>query len=87
MFIISDLISLLIVGVDFGWSEVNLSEKIDVPKIRASVLKGIEDLKNTSGIECDVYFVVPDKETLFDEFSTKLRAGHDGKPWTAVIVG
>jgi hypothetical protein len=83
----SDLISLLIVGVDFGWSEVNLSEKIDVPKIRASVLKGIEDLKNTSGIECDVYFVVPDKETLFDEFSIKLRAGHDGKPWTAVIVG
>lgn len=83
----SGLISLLIVGVDFGWSEVNLSEKIDVPKIRASVLKGIKDLKNTSSIKCDVYFVVPDKETLFDELSTKLRAGHDGKPWTAVIVG
>ncbi|KAB2106940.1 hypothetical protein AG0111_0g4743 [Alternaria gaisen] len=68
----SDLTSLLIVGVDFGWSEVNLSEKIDVPKIRALVLKGIEDLKNTSGIECDICFVVPDKETPFDEFSTKL---------------
>ncbi|EKG19952.1 hypothetical protein MPH_02780 [Macrophomina phaseolina MS6] len=83
----SDTTSILTIGLDFDWTEANRGDKFDVSKIRAAVSRGLEELKSVPGVESDVYFVVPDKQGLFDEIAAKLRDGHGGKPWSGVIVG
>ncbi|KAF4306112.1 hypothetical protein GTA08_BOTSDO05968 [Botryosphaeria dothidea] len=83
----SDTISILTIGLDFDWTQAHRGDKFDVPKIRAEVLKGLDDLKAVPGLESDVYYAVPDKEHLFDEITAKLREGHGGKPWSGIIIG
>ncbi|EKG13718.1 hypothetical protein MPH_09184 [Macrophomina phaseolina MS6] len=83
----SNIVSILSVGLDFDWSLANLSHKFDVPKVRARVFKEFDELRSAPGVECEIYYVNSDKEGLFDDFAAKLREGHRGKPWKGVMIG